>query len=78
MRTRIATFAAAAIVMGSISIAPQAQAAQDPYYPTVPTNPGTPSLIQPLDCNGTTGGHGCGPGFYWRNGERGWACYPCG
>jgi hypothetical protein len=33
--------------------------------------------IHPADCRGTTGGHGCGSGFYWRNGDRGWACYRC-
>lgn len=76
MRTRIATVAAAALVMGSLSVVPQAQAADSPYYPAVPTNPGTPS-VHMFDCNGSTGGHGCGPGFTWRNGERGWACYPC-
>jgi hypothetical protein len=77
MRTRIATFAAAAIVMGSMSMAPQAKAAQNPSYPTVPTNPGTPS-VHMLDCNGTTGEHGCGPGYIWRNGATGLHCYPCG
>jgi hypothetical protein len=30
-----------------------------------------------LDCYGTTGDHGCGPGWFWRDGERGWACYAC-
>jgi hypothetical protein len=30
-----------------------------------------------LDCYGTTGGMGCGPGWTWRDGWRGWACYPC-
>jgi hypothetical protein len=78
MRTRIATLAAAALTMGSLTIAPHAQAAQNPYYPTVPVNPGTPAQIQLLDCNGSTGEHGCGPGWFWRDGGHGWACYPCG
>ena len=33
--------------------------------------------IHPAACNGYTGGHGCGAGYYWRNGGRGWACYRC-
>lgn len=33
--------------------------------------------IQHAGCRGGTGSHGCGPGFYWRNGYRGWACYRC-
>jgi hypothetical protein len=33
--------------------------------------------VRPLDCHGTTGGMGCGPGWFWRDGWRGWACYPC-
>lgn len=76
MRTKIATVAAA-LAMGSLTMAPHAHATQIPYIPTVPTDPGTPAIVQPLDCDGTTGAHGCGPGFHWRNGARGWACYPC-
>jgi hypothetical protein len=33
--------------------------------------------VQGLDCQGTTGNMGCGPGWFWRDGWRGWACYPC-
>jgi hypothetical protein len=76
MRTRIATVAAA-LMMGSLTMAAHAHADQIPHVPTVPTNPGPPAIVQPLDCNGTTGAHGCGPGFHWRNGAHGWACYPC-
>ena len=78
MRTRIAALAAAAFAIGSLTTAAHAQAAQNPYDPNVPTNPGRPATVQPLDCNGGTGEHGCGPGFFWRNGGHGWACYPCG
>jgi hypothetical protein len=74
MRTKIAGVFAAALVL---IVAPAAQAAQTPYHPIVPTQPGAPATVQPLACNGTTGDHGCGPGFYWRNGDRGRACYPC-
>ena len=77
MRKRIIVVAAAVLTMGSLTIAAPAQAAQTPYEPIVPVNPGTPVLVHPLDCEGTTGVHGCGPGWYWRNGERGGACYAC-
>jgi len=41
--------------------------------PAVPAGP----RVQALDCYGTTGNMGCGPGWFWRDGWRGWACYPC-
>ena len=53
-----------------------AQAAQSSHDTTTYAPTPTP-VIQPLDCDGTTGSHGCGPGWYWRDGERGWACYVC-
>jgi hypothetical protein len=76
MRTRIAAVVAAALAIGSL-MAANSQAAQTPYVSAVPTNSGIPATMQALDCNGTTGSHGCGPGFHWRNGDHGWACYPC-
>lgn len=33
--------------------------------------------ISALDCAGTTGWAGCGPGWIWRDGWRGFACYVC-
>jgi hypothetical protein len=33
--------------------------------------------VQGLDCAGGTGSMGCGPGWFWRDGWRGFACYPC-
>ena len=33
--------------------------------------------VQFLDCAGTTGVRGCGGGFFWRDGWRGYGCYPC-
>jgi hypothetical protein len=33
--------------------------------------------VQLFDCRGTTGDMGCGPGWFWRDGWRGFACYPC-
>jgi hypothetical protein len=41
--------------------------------PAVPAGP----KVAALDCYGTTGNMGCGPGWFWRDGWRGWACYPC-
>jgi len=38
---------------------------------------GTSSIAQPAACNGHTGWHGCGPGWYFRHGWKGWACYRC-
>ncbi|OBG70668.1 hypothetical protein A5714_02585 [Mycobacterium sp. E2462] len=73
MRMRIAVIAAAAFFL---PVAP-AHAAESPYQPIVPMKPGTPAMVQPLDCDGSTGDHGCGAGFHWRNGARGWACYAC-
>jgi hypothetical protein len=51
-------------------MAAHAQAGQIPHVPTVPTNPGPPAIVQPLDCDGTTGSHGCGAGVplpKWRS-----------
>lgn len=76
MRMKIATVAAA-LAMGSLTIALHAHATQTLDVPTVPIDPGTPAIGQPLDCNGTTGAHGSGPGFHWRNGAHSWACLPC-
>jgi hypothetical protein len=77
MQKRITFAVAAMLTMGSLIVAAPAQAAETPYTPIIPMKPGTPVMVHPLDCEGTTGSHGCGPGWFWRNGERGWACYPC-
>ncbi len=73
------TVAAAAMTLGALTTSPLAQAAQvvvpTPPSPIVQTQPSAP--IQPLDCRGTTGDMGCGPGWFWRDGWRGWSCYPC-
>jgi hypothetical protein len=73
MRKVAMTVAAAAFTIGTLATAtgmPTARADQTTPAPPTPT-------VQLLACNGTTGDHGCGPGFYWRNGDHGWACYPC-
>ncbi len=80
MRKVVRTFAAAAFTIGALAtaaIAPTAQAAQTPNDTSGSTPAPTPS-VQLLACNGTTGPEGCGPGWYWRNGNQGWHCYPCG
>jgi hypothetical protein len=59
-----------------LAVAQTAQAA-DVSNDTTVYMPVPPPRVQPLDCYGTTGSMGCGPGWTWRDGWRGWACYPC-
>ena len=70
--------AVAALMTGPILTAPTAGAAsvQDTTTYTQPAVPAGPKVAA-LDCQGTTGNMGCGPGWFWRDGWRGWACYPC-
>ncbi len=75
-RIAIAVFAAA-LTTGSFLTAQTASAADvDTHTTPVYTQPSLPT-VQPLDCQGTTGSMGCGPGWFWRDGWRGWGCYPC-
>jgi hypothetical protein len=77
MRKFAMAFAAAALMTGVLAPVAHAQTAQPiPHVTDTSTQTTTPA-VQPLACNGTTGSEGCGPGWFWRNGERGWACYPC-
>jgi hypothetical protein len=78
MRRISMTAAAAALIMGSLvtTTAQTADAAATSHNTTTYTQTPTPA-VQPLDCVGTTGAHGCGPGWFWRDGWRGWGCYPC-
>ena len=66
MRKFAMAFAAAALMTGVLAPVAHADTSMQTTKPDVP-----------LACNGTTGSEGCGPGWFWRNGERGWACYPC-
>ncbi|CAM5715936.1 hypothetical protein MAUB1S_00488 [Mycolicibacterium aubagnense] len=66
------TVAAATLIAGSFNAAATAQAAQR-SNDTTTYSPAPPTLVQPLDCHGTTGSFGCGPGWFW-NGNR---CVPC-
>jgi uncharacterized protein YraI len=72
----IAVAATAMMTMGSLATAQTAYAAQATHDTTVYTQPAAPR-VNALDCGGTTGSHGCGPGWFWRDGWRGWGCYPC-
>jgi hypothetical protein len=79
MRKFTMTVAGVAMLFGSVITAQSAQAAQaaQPSHDTVVyTQPPTPT-VKAFDCQGTTGNMGCGPGWFWRDGWRGWGCYPC-
>ncbi|SEH60690.1 hypothetical protein SAMN04489835_1957 [Mycolicibacterium rutilum] len=78
MRKLATTLAVGALIVGPLATAQVADAASTP-----PATPGhvqvTPEApkVKAYDCEGTTGRMGCGPGWFWRDGWRGWACYPC-
>ena len=71
--------AIAAVMSGSMTTAQTAYAAQSSRGTNVYTRPALSigPKVQMFDCRGTTGDMGCGPGWFWRDGWRGWACYPC-
>lgn len=73
MRKITHSLAAAVFVSGSLLSAAGAHAADRSVTPDVQGPPG----VQAFDCNGGTGIHGCGPGWFWRDGWKGWACYVC-
>jgi hypothetical protein len=76
MRRIVMGLAAAGVIAGSLTGVQTANAAQPSNATPSPTH-SSPPIITALDCHGTTGNMGCGPGFFWRDGWRGWACYPC-
>jgi hypothetical protein len=77
MQKSIMAVAAGAMLFGSLATAHVAQAAQTSTHDTIVyTQPAGPR-VEALDCGGTTGSHGCGAGWFWRDGWRGWGCYPC-
>ncbi|OBB17813.1 hypothetical protein A5662_05425 [Mycobacteriaceae bacterium 1482268.1] len=76
MRKIMLAAAAAGMLLGTLATEPVAQAAQ-PTDDTVYIQPAVTPKFEALDCRGTTGAMGCGPGWFWRDGWRGWACYPC-
>ena len=80
MRKFGTALAVAAMMTGSLATAQTAYAAQtshDTIVYTQPAAPKSPAGVQMLDCGGGTGRMGCGPGWFWRDGWRGWGCYPC-
>ena len=76
MRRIVMGLAAAGMIAGSLTGVQTANAAQSTNA-TPSTPQSSPPIITALDRDGTTGIHGCGPGFFWRDGWRGWSCYPC-
>jgi hypothetical protein len=79
MRKFAATFVAAAAILASpLPVTQIAQAGDSSNDTTVSTPAPAPvPRVHPFDCRGTTGSMGCGPGWIWRDGWRGWGCYPC-
>jgi hypothetical protein len=77
MRRILIAVIAPALTASSFLNAQTAGAADVTPKPTPAySQPMTPP-VKPLDCVGTTGRFGCGPGWFWRDGWRGWGCYPC-
>lgn len=79
MRRIAMAIATAGIIAGSLAGAQTAGAAStnDIAPPPAPVQPFPTPIIAALDCGFTTGWAGCGPGWIWRNGWRGPACYVC-
>jgi hypothetical protein len=79
MRRIALAVATAALIASPLVGAQTAQAAQTTTPDKTVTAPAPPQLpkVQMLDCGGGTGRMGCGPGWFWRDGWRGYACYPC-
>jgi hypothetical protein len=79
MRTFAATFVATVAILASpLAVAQTAQAADVSNDATVSTPAPAPTpRVHGFDCRGTTGSMGCGPGWFWRDGWRGWGCHPC-
>lgn len=80
MRRVAMAIASAALIAGSLVGAQTANAAatNNTNNVTTPVRPTYPvPTIAALDCYGSTGWAGCGPGWVWRDGWRGFACYVC-
>ena len=76
MRRIAMAIATAGVIAGSLAGAQTASAAST--NDTAPVRPSIPvPIITALNCAGWTGVEGCGPGWFWRDGWRGWGCYPC-
>jgi hypothetical protein len=76
MRKFVLGIATAGMIAGSLAGAQTSNAAATNNAPPPAPHNSAP-YISALDCQGSTGNMGCGPGFFWRDGWRGWGCYPC-
>jgi hypothetical protein len=74
MRKYAVGFAAATLVLGSLALTASAQT-QAPGAASLHAQlqNATP-IIKRVDCRGTTGSHGCGPGWVWACGPYGGNC----
>ncbi len=74
MKRFTVTMTAAALALGSIAITANAQT-QAPGAASfhAQLQNATP-IIKRVACNGTTGVHGCGPGWVWACGPQGGNC----
>ena len=78
MRKIAMAVVAGTILSGSLASAQTATAAQVTHDTNTAVYTQTPRpTVQGLDCAGGTGSMGCGAGWFWRDGWRGFACYPC-
>jgi len=80
MKKLTIALAAGALVLGSVMTIPLLARAEIPA-------PGASSfhdalknsspIVHEIACAGYTGIYGCGPGWQWGHGKRGWRCYRC-
>ncbi|MGI9125272.1 MAG: hypothetical protein ACR2JM_11060 [Mycobacterium sp.] len=77
MRRISTAIAVAGIAFGSLAGAATANAAATDNNVVAPRPTLPVPIITALNCAGWTGVEGCGPGWFWRDGWRGWTCYPC-
>ena len=78
MRRSLKMGAAGLMLAGFLSSLPAAHAASPVTIDSPAPRPRVATdTIQLLDCQGGTGVYGCGAGFFWRDGWRGFGCYPC-
>jgi hypothetical protein len=77
MKKLTMTLTAAALALGTLAVTASAQTQLLGAASLHAQIQNATPIITHIACNGTTGVFGCGPGWYWRNGRRGWACYRC-
>jgi len=79
MRRITMAIAASGVILGSLAGAGAANAASVNNTNTAPVAPHTTPVpvIAALGCFGGVGLDGCGPGWIFRDGWRGFSCYPC-